>query len=236
MDPLRLALAMAVAGILAVERKAFLQAMVSRPLVAGALLGLCLGRPTEGLAVGAGLELFYLGAVNLGAALPDNELFSTAAAAACACSLSAKTSLPLPATLAAACLVCLPAAKLGKVADRLSERLNARMLGIVEHQGGERRIRTGLRHNLYGLWVPFVATALALLAGTALGELALPRLVCLGPSGLERGLAMAWVALLIVSAAAAARAAHTARAFLWAALAAGASAGLHAGGLIGGGP
>jgi PTS system mannose-specific IIC component len=226
---------MAVAGTLAVERKAFLQAMFSRPLVAGALVGLCLGRPTEGLAVGAGLELFYLGAVNLGAALPDNELFTTAAAAACACTLSEKASLPLPATLATACLVCLPAAKLGKLTDRLSERLNARMLDIVEVEGGERRIRTRLRHNLYGVWVPFLMTALALLAGAALGEFVLPHLVLLGPATLPRGLGMAWVTLLIVAAAAAARAAHTAHAFLWAALAAGASAGLHAAGLLSGG-
>ncbi|MGC4120233.1 MAG: PTS sugar transporter subunit IIC [Myxococcales bacterium] len=235
MDPLRLVLAMAVAGTLAVERKAFLQAMIARPLVAGALLGLCLGRPTEGLAVGAGLELFYLGAVNLGAALPDNELFTTVAATACACTLASETSLPLTATLAAACLTCLPAAKLGKLTDRLSERLNARMLGIVEQEGCERRISTGLRHNLYGLWVPFLLTALAIVAGALLGDLVLPQLLALGPASLARGLGMAWVVLLIVAAAAAAHAAHTAHAFLWAALAAGASASVHVAGLLGGG-
>lgn len=234
MDPLRLALAMAVAGALALERKAFLQAMVSRPLVAGALLGVSLGRPTEGLAVGAGLELFYLGAVNLGAALPDNELFTTVAAAGCACTLAPHVSLPLPAVLACACLVCLPAAKLGKGADRLSEALNARMLGIVEVEGGEQRIRTGLRHNLYGLWMPFVLTALACLLGACLGDLALPRLLEPWPAvALGRGLSMSWVALLIVAAAAAVRAARTTRAVLWAGLAAAASAGLHAAGILG---
>lgn len=225
---------MAVAGTLAVERKAFLQAMISRPLVAGTLLGLCLGRPAEGLAVGAGLELFYLGSVSLGAALPDNELFTTAATAGCACALAGATSLPLTATVAAACLFCLPAAKLGKAADRLSERLNARMLGIVEVEGNQRRAQTRLRHNLYGLWMPALATALVCLAGAAVGHLVLPPLLALGPATLARGLGMAWVALLVVAAASAARAAHTAHAFLWAALAAGASAGLHAAGLLGG--
>ena len=226
---------MAVAGTLSLERKAVLQAMLSRPLVAGALVGLAMGRLTEGVAVGAGLELLFLGAVNLGASLPDNELFTTVAAAACACTLAGQSTLPLPATLASACLCCLPAAKLGKVCDQLWERLNARMLGIVELEGDDRRMRTRLRHNLYGLWMPFVLTALACLAGAILGGLVLPRVLGELPGSVARGLSAAWVALLVVGAAAAARAAHTVRAFLWAALAAAVSAGMHASGVLTGG-
>lgn len=232
MDLLHLVVALILSGALALERKAFLQAMLSRPLVAGALIGLAFDRPTEGLAVGAGLELFYSGAVNLGAALPDNELFTTVAAAGCACALAPRANLPLPATLACAALVALPAAKLGKLTDRLSERLNAHFLGVVEHEGDARRLSTGLRHNLYGLWMPFALTTLACAAGVAVGHYGLPPLLAELPANFPRGLSMAWAALLVVAAAAAARAAHTARAFLWSTLAAIVAAGLQAVGLL----
>ncbi|MBI5548159.1 MAG: PTS sugar transporter subunit IIC [Deltaproteobacteria bacterium] len=234
MDPIRLGLAALLSGLLALERKAFLQAMLSRPLVTGALLGAILGHPLEGVAIGAALELFYLGAVNMGASLPDNELFTTVAAVSCACALAGRVAdLTFPATLACAALATLPTAKLGKVTDRLSERLNGWIASLVEGEGDERRIRTGLRHNLYGLWMPFLVAAAACVAGAFAGKLVLPLLLTLGPAGLPRGLAMAWGAFLLVAAAAAARTARTGRAFVWSTLAAAATAGMHAAGLWG---
>jgi mannose/fructose/N-acetylgalactosamine-specific phosphotransferase system component IIC len=59
-----------VAGLAAVERKGFLQAMLSRPIALAPLTGWALGDTAGGLLVAAPLELFWLGAVNLGAALP----------------------------------------------------------------------------------------------------------------------------------------------------------------------
>src|SRR3990172_2108097 len=68
-----------VAGLAAVERKGFLQAMLSRPIALGPLTGLALGDVAGGLYVAAPLELLWLGAVNLGAALPVHEALGTAA-------------------------------------------------------------------------------------------------------------------------------------------------------------
>jgi PTS system mannose-specific IIC component len=232
MDAHRLILAAILSGVLALERKAFLQAMLARPLVAGALLGYVLGHPVEGLATGAALELFFLGAVNLGAALPDNELFASVAAVACACELAPHHPLTLPASLACATLLALPAAKLGKVADRLSERLNGWVASRAEGGGDGVHIRAGLRHNLYGLWLPFVCAALACLLGAVAGGAIVPALHAWAPATLGRGLAMAWAAFLIVSAAAAARTARTAHAFVWTVLAAVLSAGAQALGLL----
>jgi len=227
MDGLHLATAALLSGLLALERKAFLQAMVSRPLVAGTILGLALARPAEGVALGAGLEFFYLGAVSLGASLPDNELFTTIAAVGCAGTLAASASLPMPATLACAVLATLPAAKLGKLVDRLSERLNGWMAAIVEGEGEARRERTGLRHNLYGMWMPFLAAVATCAAGELLGAV-LPALLARGPAALPRALSLVWAAFLLVGAAAAARAARTERALAWAGLAAAATAGAQA--------
>ena len=67
------ALAGAWGGLVRLERRAFLQAMFSRPLVAATGMGLLLGDAALGLYVGMVLELFYLGTASLGAALPEND-------------------------------------------------------------------------------------------------------------------------------------------------------------------
>src|SRR5512138_5972 len=70
-----------IAGLAAVERKGFLQAMLSRPIALAPITGLALGDVMAGLFVAAPLELLWLGAVNLGAALPVHEALGTAAIA-----------------------------------------------------------------------------------------------------------------------------------------------------------
>ncbi|MGB8929821.1 MAG: PTS sugar transporter subunit IIC, partial [Anaeromyxobacteraceae bacterium] len=49
-----------IAGFAAVERKGFLQAMISRPIAIAPLAGLALGDVQGGLVVGAALELLWL--------------------------------------------------------------------------------------------------------------------------------------------------------------------------------
>jgi mannose/fructose/N-acetylgalactosamine-specific phosphotransferase system component IIC len=232
MDALHLSLAALLSGLLALERKGFLQAMLARPLVAGALVGIALGRPMEGLGAGAALELFFLGAVNMGASLPDNELFASVAAVSCACALPSPL-LPLPAALACATLLALPAAKLGRYVDRLGEQLNGWVASRAEGAGDPKSIRAGLRHNLYGLWMPFLAAALACLAGALVGGALMPLVLAHTPASLPRGLSLAWAAFLIVSAAAAARTARTAHAFVWTVIAAVVSAFAQTLGLLG---
>jgi hypothetical protein len=90
-----------------------------------------------------------------------------------------------------------------------------------------------MRHNLYGLWMPFLATALACLAGALVGGLVVPVVLAHAPGGLPRGLSLAWAAFLIVSAAAAARTARTAHAFVWTVIAAVVSAFAQSLGLLG---
>jgi PTS system mannose-specific IIC component len=60
-------------GVAAVERKGAVQLMLSRPLVLAPVLGLLLGDVWTGLALGVPLELLFLGGVNLGGSVPQNE-------------------------------------------------------------------------------------------------------------------------------------------------------------------
>src|SRR4051812_2473903 len=67
------AIAALIGGLAAVERKGAFQFMLSRPIVLGPLLGWALGDARGGLLLGVPLELLFLGGVNLGGNLPDNE-------------------------------------------------------------------------------------------------------------------------------------------------------------------
>src|SRR5947209_10354790 len=62
-----------IGGLAAVERKGALQLMLSRPIVLAPVLGWVLGDARGGLMLGVPLELLFLGGVNLGGSLPDNE-------------------------------------------------------------------------------------------------------------------------------------------------------------------
>src|SRR3982751_712291 len=67
------AVAALIGGLSAVERKGAFQFMISRPIVLAPILGWALGDARGGLLLGVPLELLFLGGVNLGGNLPDNE-------------------------------------------------------------------------------------------------------------------------------------------------------------------
>lgn len=54
-------------GLVGLDATSFPQAMYSRPFVAGAIAGLCMGRPVEGILIGTILELFALPVLPFGA-------------------------------------------------------------------------------------------------------------------------------------------------------------------------
>ncbi|HEY7723973.1 MAG TPA: PTS sugar transporter subunit IIC [Anaeromyxobacteraceae bacterium] len=195
----------AVAGLAAVERKGFFQAMLSRPAVLGPLAGMAVGDASAGLLVGVPLELLFLGAVNLGAALPLHEALCAAAAAGGAALGTSRYGLPAPAAAAVACAAGLPLAVAGRGVDALVERANDRLAARAA-----RRLEAGdpaaaMRCNLLGLALPFaLGAALAPLgAGAAAGAAA--ALLRAAP-GLARPLALAFAAFAALACAAGVRA------------------------------
>jgi len=175
----RLVLAAVVGGVLTVERRAFLQAGLSRPLVASALMGLCLGHLPAGLLVGAPLELLFLGSASLGAALPEHEtLAACAVSAACAEAATTLGNLSLPAACLAL-LTLLPLALVGRKVDALENRVQQRFADRAMQLVEQRQYRRALRMNWRGLGFPFgsgvLTTALGLAVGFGLAAL-VPRL------------------------------------------------------------
>jgi mannose/fructose/N-acetylgalactosamine-specific phosphotransferase system component IIC len=223
------ALAGAWGALVALERRAFLQAMFSRPLVAATGMGLLLGELQTGLYLGMVLELFYLGAASLGAALPENDTLAATGTTAAASMMAIQSGGGGTAALWSLSLLLFAGlGLLGRRIDHLMEgyssRLSVRSLAMAERGQLERAVR----QNLWGIWPYAAAYFVANAACAALGEVA-GGLIDQVPLMVLRGLAWAFPAMACVAAAIAARGSHARRAALWAVLG---SVGIAAGTLV----
>ena len=164
-----------VAGLAAVERKGFLQAMLSRPVALAPIAGWALGDVRGGLLLAAPLELLWLGAVNLGAALPVHEALATVAITGGAILSARALGTEVGAEVALlSTLVCAPFALLGRVADQRVERWNEKLADRAEAELAAGHPRAAARTNLRGLALPFAVAAVLAPAGAALAALAVP--------------------------------------------------------------
>ena len=216
------AIAAAIGGLAALERKGALQLMLSRPIVLAPLLGWALGDPRGGLVLGVPLELIFLGGVNLGGSLPDNETLLAAAltSAVVPAGIAAGTGVDAP--LAALGLgVLYPLALAGRRLERASETHNLRFSEQALARAGAGDAAAA-RLNLRGLLLPFAVTASICFACAAFSPLlALVRGEC--PPRLLSGLTGAWHAVWALAAASAIRAVRDTRAPVFAALGFGAT-------------
>lgn len=87
-------------GALGVMDFQFGSLYINRPIVLGPLVGLVLGDVTQGLIIGANLELFFMGAVSIGAYIPPDSIvggiLATAFAISTGNSTEAAITLAMP--------------------------------------------------------------------------------------------------------------------------------------------
>ncbi len=207
-------------GLLALERRAFLQAMFSRPLVAATTMGLLLDDLRTGLFVGMLLELFHLGAASLGAALPENETASASCSAAAAAALAnASGGGGTPFIWSVAILLFVGMGRVGRVVDRSLERYSSRLASkaVVSAETGD--LTRAVRQNLWGMWPHFVTFGAFSAVAAAVGYAAWPLVEEL-PRRVVVGLAWAYPAMASVAAAVAAKGSHARNAGVWAGAAA----------------
>jgi mannose/fructose/N-acetylgalactosamine-specific phosphotransferase system component IIC len=190
-------------ALVALDRRAFLQAMLSRPLVAATGVGLLLGDPTAGVFVGLVFELAHLGDASLGGALPDNDLLPALAAASFTCALGEATGAPAtPAMWALGMLLFAPLGVVGRRVEGLLD-VRARKYAVrakaAADSGDMQRVA---RQNLRAIWPSITVAALLAANAALLGILAAPyESGC--PLWLLRGLGWAYPALGTVAAGAA---------------------------------
>jgi PTS system mannose-specific IIC component len=211
------AIAALIGGLSAVERKGALQLMLSRPLVLAPVLGWALGDAQGGLVLGIPLELLFLGGVNLGGSLPDNESLLAGAMTAMVVPAGIAAGSGVDAPLAAMSLaLLLPLALFGRRLERASERRNALLMeeAVARAARGDPE---PARLNLRGLILPFGAAAgICALGVLASPLLALARARC--GAGAASSLEGAWYAMWAVAAACAIRAIRDPRAPVLAAI------------------
>jgi PTS system mannose-specific IIC component len=205
------AIAAFIGGLSALERKGALQLMLSRPIVLAPMLGWALGDAQGGLLLGIPLELLFLGGVNLGGNLPDNESLLAAALTATVVPAGLAAGTGVDAPLAALGLaLLLPLALLGRRLERASEQRNTQLM-LEALERAERGDPSAARVNLRGLVLPFGAAAgICALAVLASPMLALARSACRGAQLLA--LEGAWHAVWAVAGACAIRAIRDPRA------------------------
>lgn len=215
-----LALAALWGGLMALERRAFLQAMFSRPLVAATVTGLLLDDVTSGLFVGMLLELFHLGSASLGAALPDNDTLAATGASAAAAGLAhASGGGGTPALWSLAILLFLGLGRVGRHADRWLEQHSTHLAEEALTAAHAGNLRRAVRQNLWGMWPHFALYGALTALCAAVGHL-LGRYVDRLPLEVLRGLAWAYPAMASVAAAIAVKGCRARHAALYAAVSA----------------
>jgi PTS system mannose-specific IIC component len=195
-----------VAGLAAIERKGFLQAMLSRPIVLAPLTGWALGDLAAGVLLAPVLELLWLGAVNLGAAVPAHEALGTAAIVGSAAMAARALGTPVTPEIAAfAMLVAVPSALLGRLGERGAEAWNARIVSRAEAELSVHHLRRAALCNLYGLGISFGLSAVLAPLTAALAAWAVPAALRHQP-GLAFPLRVAFFAMGAFACAAGAKA------------------------------
>lgn len=193
---------------MALERRAFLQAMVSRPLVAATMTGLLLDDVFAGLSVGMVFELFHLGGASLGGAHPDHDTLPAVAGAAMAAGMGhASGSDATPAMWAFAIFLCAPFGRAGLLLENTLDLRARKYFGRALDAAVAGQLRVAARQNLRAMWPQFVFYGL-ICGAAALAGPGLERLESKFPLGVVRGLAWAYPGLGLGAAAVAIHGSH----------------------------
>ena len=161
------------AVLLGLDRTAFLQCMVSRPLVAAPLTGWLLGVPLAGFEVGMLLELLWLGRLPVGSVIPPDDTQVAIGATALALTMERLLGLHGMPMVILCVLTAIPLGKLGQYADDRARQANDRLARealAAAANGDDRRIE---RLHLCGLWHFALAGLLTCLVIVAAGTVLL---------------------------------------------------------------
>jgi mannose PTS system EIIC component len=188
----------AVLGTLICLDRVVAQFMISRPIVAGPLIGLALGDALTGLVTGALLELLWVDRIPVGPYVPPNDTFVAILATAGAILASPSSGHPPRELIALAILLFAPAGFLGQKMEIALRNWNDGLVMRAQEDakagnvaGVTRQHLTALGRYLAG---SFVFLSVALIGGAGLLRGVYPDL----PVMLMRTLAFAYYMLPLV--------------------------------------
>lgn len=206
-------LAALVGAFISLDRTAFLQIMISQPLVAGTLVGFSLGDPLTGLTVGSILELLWIGDVPMGSSVPPNET----AAAVIATSINILTRDTLAAQpspiqiMVFSVLLSIPLAVFCQKVDIYVRGYNRRFVLNAERLLESRDFLRIGRENLKGLISFFVASFFSIFLLLGVGLYLTKIIYPLIPEPFLKGLSIAFCLLISLGTAVSIRTARVKR-------------------------
>lgn len=198
-------------GLMALERRAFLQAMFSRPLVAATVEGLLLGDVLAGLYVGLVFELFFLGGASLGGAHPDHDTLPAVSAAAMAAAMgTASGAESTPAMWALSILLCAPFGRAGLWLENRLDRRARKYFGRAVRATDSGELGRAARQNLRAMWPQFVFYGLLCAAAAGAGPF-FTTVEASASDQVRRALSWAYPAMGVAAAAVAVAGSHATR-------------------------
>jgi mannose/fructose/N-acetylgalactosamine-specific phosphotransferase system component IIC len=162
------AVALLVGMACVVDRKAFGQFMLCRPIVAGPAVGWALGNAETGLWVGVPLELMFLSSASYGASTPENETLAAIVGACVQACLA--PHLPLPEATGVSLALSLPVAALGRRIEAAFEHAYERIALRAQTRLASHHAASAAHQARKGLLVPALVGAAGVYAGVWLGR------------------------------------------------------------------
>jgi PTS system mannose-specific IIC component len=174
LPPLILAALSLLGGVLSLDRTAFFQTMISRPIVAGPLAGYLLGNFEAGCWCAILLELLWLTRLPIGGAVPPDDSLAILAGVAAAASLALHPGVTVIEASSVGTLFGLPFAYLGRWADlKIRNQNGVTYLRVRKNLAEGKNVRLFRPHFDCAARFFFAGTALSLaatLTGWLFGE------------------------------------------------------------------
>lgn len=147
-------------GLIALDRSAAFQFMISRPIVAGPLIGLLLQQPAAGIVMGALLELIWISDHPLGGHLPPNECLAAIVCSAAVILVHAGTDEPPRSLIVLGFLFAPPIARIAAILERQMRRAFARLAERGTSAAATGRLTEITRLHFFGLTLNYLGNAL----------------------------------------------------------------------------
>jgi len=179
-----------VGALLSLDRTAWGQLMISRPVVLAPIIGLLCGNGAVGLFVGVLIELLWISDLPVGAAIPSDDTLFAAVASGVITTIVTSRNISDPVSIGSLTFLVfatmIPLASQGKKIDIMVRKYNEGILTEMETRLLVGNPDQAVSLHLKGLIHFLVCNFVAILVSSAILLLAMPHLHSLIPESIQR--------------------------------------------------
>jgi len=179
-----------VGALLSLDRTAWGQLMISRPIVVAPIIGLLCGNATVGLLVGALIELLWINELPVGAAIPSDDTLFAAVASGVITTIVTSRNMSNPVSIGSLTFLVfttmIPLASQGKKIDIMARKYNEKILTEMETRLLVGNPDQAVSLHLKGLMHFLICNFAAILVSSATLLLVMPYLHSLMPESIQR--------------------------------------------------